>query len=117
MKTATQQFLEKFNKAFARSDIDFILDNVTKTIRWTVVGDQTVEGKEAFEKTLNEMAQETLMEVTIHNIITHGKSAAVNGEMKTPDGNIYAFCDIYKLSGFKNPKISEMTSYAIELSP
>ncbi len=59
MKTATQQFLEKFNKAFARSDIDFILDNVTKTIRWTVVGDQTVEGKEAFEKTLNEMAQET----------------------------------------------------------
>jgi hypothetical protein len=35
--------------------------------------------------------------------------------MKTPYGNNYAFCDIYRLSGFKKPKISEMTSYAIEL--
>lgn len=48
MKTATQQFLEDLNKAFAESNTDFVLDNVTEAIRCTVVGDLTVEGKERF---------------------------------------------------------------------
>lgn len=55
------------------------------------------------------------MDLTIHTIITDGKSAAVNGEMKAPDGKTYVFCDVYELSGFKNPKIKEITSYVIEL--
>lgn len=115
MKTKNQELLEEINKAFARNDSDFIIEHVTDTIRWEIVGDQTVEGKEAFAKTLKEMEAEEPMELTIHHIITHGKSASVNGEMKTAGGEVYAFCDVYKFSGFKNPKITEMTSYAISV--
>lgn len=115
MKTAHQTLLETFNKAFANSDTEFILRNVTDDIRWTVVGDQTVEGKEAFLAALKEMEMDEPMKLTIHNIITHGKSAAVNGEMETSDGKRYAFCDVYRFSGFKNAKIKEMTSYALEV--
>ncbi|MEX2600071.1 MAG: nuclear transport factor 2 family protein [Balneolaceae bacterium] len=115
MKTANQTFLEAFNKAFANSDTEFLLGNVTDDIRWMVVGEPIVEGKEAFSAALKRMEMEEPMKLTIHNIITHGKSAAVNGVMETTDGKAYAFCDIYKFSGFKNAKIKEMTSYALEV--
>lgn len=54
-------------------------------------------------------------ELTIKNIITHGRSAAVDGTMKSPDGKTYAFCDVYQFRGLKNPKIKEMTSYVVEV--
>lgn len=114
--TKKAKLLQKINEAFAKSDTDFIADNVTKNIRWTVIGDQTVEGKEAFIQALKAMEEEEPMELTIHHIITHGKEASVDGIMKMPgEDKAYAFCDIYKFSGFKNPKISEMTSYVVEV--
>lgn len=116
MKTKNQELLEEINKAFARNDSDFITGHVTDNIQWTIVGEQTVEGKESFTQTLRSMEADEPMELTIHNIITHGKAATVNGEMKTAGGEVYAFCDVYKFSGFKNPKISEMTSYAIPIN-
>lgn len=115
MKTSNQILLEKFNQAFANSDTDFILDHVTDSIRWEIVGDQVAEGRNAFSATLRDMVMDEPMELTIHNIITHGKSAAVNGIMKAANGTQYAFCDIYKFSGFKNPKIRQITSYAHEV--
>lgn len=113
MKTKNQELLEEINEAFARSDTDFIADHLTDTIRWEIVGDRTIEGKKAFIKALKEMEVDEPMELTTHHIITHGKEAAVNGEMKRADGEAYAFCDVYKFSGFKNPEITEMTSYVV----
>lgn len=109
------KLLEEINKAFARNDSDFIIEHVTDNIQWTIVGDQTVEGKESIAQTLKAMEADEPMELTIHHIITHGKAASVNGEMKTAGGEVYAFCDVYKFSGFKNPKITEMTSYVIKV--
>lgn len=115
MKTKNQEFLEELNKAFARSDSDYILNRVAADIRWTVQGDFTVEGKEAFAEELRKMESPEPFELKIHNIITHGKSAAVDGTMRSHDGNMYAFCDVYRLSGFKNPQIKELTSYVVEI--
>ncbi|MFH5831965.1 nuclear transport factor 2 family protein [Halalkalibaculum sp. DA3122] len=91
------------------------MGHVTSTIRWEIVGDQIVEGRKAFAKALKAMEADEPMELTIHHMITHGKEASVNGEMKTAAGQVYAFCDVYKFSGFKNPKITEMTSYVLEI--
>lgn len=115
MKTKNQELLEKFNNAFARNDTDFLVQHVTNNIKWTAVGDFSVEGKEAFTKALKNMEGDEPWEVEIDKVITHGKDAAVNGIMKSKDGNQYAYCDVYKFSGFKDPKISEMTSYVIDL--
>lgn len=116
MKTKNQQLLEDFNHAFARNDFEFLAQHVTDTIKWTALGDFTVEGKEEVRKTLEDMTGENPFELEIDKIITHGKEAAVNGIMKSSDGKQYAFCDVYKFSGFKNPKISEMTSYIVDIS-
>lgn len=116
MKPQNKILLEELNKAFARNDTEFITEKVTDNITWNIVGDQTIEGKEAFIQALKNMAAEEPMELTIHHIITHGKEASVDGIMKKSDQNTaYAFCDVYTFSGFKNPKISEMTSYVVEV--
>lgn len=115
MKTGNQILLEKLNKAFAKNDTEFISEQVTHDITWNIIGDRVVEGKEAFKNVLKEMQQDKPLDLTIHNIITHGKSAAVNGVMTAAEGKSYGFCDVYTFNGFKNPKIKQMTSYAIEI--
>lgn len=116
MKTKNQQFVEDFNKAFARNDVKYIVEHVTDAITWTAMGDFTVEGKEDFQKTVEGMAGDEPFELDIDKIITHGKEAAVNGVMRSKDGKAYAFCDLYTLSGFKNPKIKQMISYVVEVT-
>lgn len=115
MKTKNQELLEEFNKAFARNDTEFVESHISDNIKWTAVGDFTVEGKEAFTEALKSMEADEPWELEIDKIITHGKEASVNGVMKSKNGKKYAFCDVYKFSGFKDPKISEMTSYVIEV--
>lgn len=115
--TKKETFLQKLNEAFATSDTDYIADNVTDNIRWKIVGDQIIEGKEAFIKALKTMQPDDPMELTLHHIITHGREASVNGVMKIPgEDRSYEFCDVYTFSGFKNPKITEMTSYVIAVN-
>ncbi len=113
--TEKGKLLKKINEAFAKSDIEFILEHVTDSIKWTAVGDFIVEGKEAFSTALKQMEANEPYEINIHKIITHGNDAAVNGTMTSKDGQEYAFCDVYKFSGFKETKISEMTSYVVEI--
>jgi len=118
MVTETQKMLKKFNEAFADGDHEYIINQVTDDIVWTMVGADVVKGKEQFAASIREMGESPPGEVRLGHIITHGKMAAVNGEVitKTEDGSArtYAFCDVMKLSGFKDAKISELTSYMIE---
>lgn len=115
--TKKGKFLQKLNDAFAKSDIDFIADNVTDDIQWTMHGDFSIRGRTDFIDMLKKMEGEEPYELEISNIITHGDSAAVDGTIKmSGNGSTYAFCDVYKLRGFKNPKIKAMTSYVVEVT-
>ena len=49
-----------------------------------------------------------------HNIITHGKEAAVNGEMLMKDGNVFGFSDFYEFSSAKGSNVKSIVSYLIE---
>ena len=113
--TKKAKFLQKFNEAFANNDTETIVKNITEDICWNIIGDRKVQGKEAFTETLKAMVRDEPLMMNISNIITHGASAAVNGTMKSADHKIYAFCDVYKFKGFKNPSIKEITSYVVEL--
>lgn len=116
--TNNQEFFQRLNEAFAKSDTEYIIANAADDIVWNIIGDKIIRGKENFIKEIKSMESENPYELGISHTITHGKTAAVDGIMKMTDksGNtkIYAFCDIYLLSGFKNGKIKEMTSYVVE---
>ncbi|MDN3687657.1 nuclear transport factor 2 family protein [Cyclobacterium jeungdonense] len=114
METNRQDFLKKFNEAFATSDVDFILTAVSDDILWTIAGDKVIQGKDQFASSLHEMASPEPMKLKIRHLITHGKEAAVEGTMTTPNGKTYSFCDIYTFNGFKDAQIKEMKSYVVE---
>jgi len=109
-----KQFLKDFNLAFARGNADFIIEHVSDDIHWIIYGDKEIQGKEAFTKEVNIMKDYTADELVIRSIVTHGREAALNGEIKM-GGKVYAFCDVYQFNHSTNNLISRMESYVIPI--
>lgn len=118
MKTQLQSFIETFNEAFARKDLDVIERSVTDDIVWKMVGDRTVSGKDEMIHLLKSMDDGQTYKVTLEHVITHGKVASANGKMETSSQSgtvrVYEFCDVYELNKHKDGKIKKMTSYVME---
>lgn len=115
-----EHFLTQLNNAFVNSNSSYILEHVTEDIRWTIIGDQVIEGKDAFEKVIRDMETDEPFNVQIDHIITQGNTAVVNGSITsanpTEEEKVYAFCDIYQLDTTDKQRIREITSYVLELN-
>lgn len=109
------EFLKDFNIAFAKGDVKFITENVTDEIVWNIIGDKKIEGKEKFTGELEQMKSEKAAELTISQVLSHGKEGAANGIMTMQNGKKYAFSDFYRFKGAKGVKINSITSYVIEI--
>ncbi|WP_299092340.1 nuclear transport factor 2 family protein [uncultured Metabacillus sp.] len=108
--------LKEFIIALAKKDISFILENVSDDILWNKIGCEKIEGKDHFAEALQQINDSPVWEIQISNIITHGRSGAVNGTLLLEDNRKLEFCDVYMFtSAGKNSKIKEMTSYVIEI--
>lgn len=107
--------LKKLNIAFAKGQTTIWLKTVTNDIVWNILGDKKVEGKKALAIVLNEMKQTKVKRLIIHNIISHGKTGAVNGEMTLESGQTFSFCDVYQFGNAKGQTIQSITSYVMAL--
>lgn len=108
--------LKELSIASATNDIDFCMNWMRDDILWEIVGDKQIQGKDDFEHELNRMKDRKVQELRIHNIITHGNTASLNGTLILSDDKKIAFCNVYNFSGFgKNAKIKRITSYVIPL--
>lgn len=107
-------FIQDLTIAFARRDIKTIHGSVTEDIRWNLVGDYLIEGKDSFAAALEQM-DENVLELTVHHIATHGKTGAVDGTVKLKSGGTRAFCDVYEFNGAKGTAVKAITSYRIDL--
>ena len=110
-----KQFLSEFNIAFATGNADFIINHVSDDIQWNIHGDKSITQKDQFAKEMDIMKDYTADEVVIHSIITHGREAALNGEMKMGD-KTYVFCDIYRFTNTTSDVIKQMDSYVLPVS-
>jgi len=110
------QFLEKLTIAFAQGDTEFILSKVMPDIRWQLVGQKQIEGRNALAAALAQRPDNKVVELTIHHVMTHGKAGAVNGTLTLAGGETRAFCDVYEFNGAKASSIRAITSYMITLS-
>ena len=108
-------FAQDLTIALAKRDSKFILGNITDDIRWNIVGDQFIEGKDNFAEALKGMKDDNAVQLTVHHVATHGKACAVNGTTKMKDGKTRAFCDVYEFSNSKGNTVKEITSYIIEV--
>lgn len=116
--TKNQEFFRHVNEAFFTGDQEFISQNVTEDVVWTMVGSEPIRGKQAFLDAAFGVGGFMQMEFTIDSLITHGMDAAVKGTMiMTDEGSVktYAYSDFYRLNKPKEGKIQELTSFVIEL--
>lgn len=84
---------------------------------WNVVGGARHVGTEAIREQLEKGRDDEPVELLIHNIITHGNTAAANATVTMRDGSRIEHCDVYKFAGFgPKAKIKEITTYLIQVT-
>ena len=105
--------LRDFNIALLTKDNTFILENIADDVRWIIVGDEIVEGKDDFINKKEVFYKDNITELIIEDIITHGYVASAHGKVIGPN-QTFDFCHVYKFtSASKNAKIKKITSYII----
>lgn len=109
------KFIKEFNIAFAKGNLEFLMENVTDDIVWNIIGNKKIEGKEKFTEELKKMKSEKVIELIIEQILSHGKEGASNGIMKMKNGKKYAFSDFYVFKNTKSTDLKLITSYVIEM--
>lgn len=107
-------FLEKLTVAFAKGDAELILSKVSDDVRWKIVGEKEIRGKDDLAETLEELKKDKAAELKIAHIVSHGKAGAVDGTLKLKDKKTRAFCDVYEFSNAKGTSVKKIISYRIE---
>lgn len=107
-----REFIKEFNLAFFLGKTDFIIEHVSDDITWEIFGDKTINGKADFEKEIQTMGGCPADELSVHQIITHGKEAASRGEF-TMGEKTYAFSDFYVFKSAGSKSITKLYSYII----
>jgi hypothetical protein len=105
------QLILDLTAAFVSYDLKTVEPYLAEDISWTLVGDDAIVGKKEFLDALRQMSSNSASELEIFQVITHGKTAAVNGKMKMKDGVIYGFADFYIFSSASFKKVQSITSY------
>jgi uncharacterized protein len=109
-----KEIVEKVNASFAKGSAEDFLSNCADDIRWEIVGEKTVNGREAIREFMKEMNSEP-PQFTVEDVIAEGDKVAAQGNMTMPDkdGNTvpYSFCDVYR---FRDGKIVELNSFVIK---
>jgi uncharacterized protein len=117
MAQRNKDLIAKVNAAFAEADTEKFLSFCDEKVKWTMVGESTVEGKDAVRKWMASMPSEP-PKFTVDNVIADGDFVTAYGDMtmKEKDGQpgSYSYCDVYRLRG---DKIIELTSFVIKTAP
>ena len=109
------KLIQELTILFASYQIEKVTEHLAEDVKWTLVGDQPIEGKEHFAAALREMSGTKTSKLTIHQILTHGKEAAVHGEMVMEDGKVYSFADFYEFKSAGSNKVKAIVSYVISV--
>ena len=115
MSVNTKAIVEKVNAAFAAGSTEGFLAFCADDVAWTMVGDTTVQGKDAIRQWLASMGPMEPPQFTVHNVIAEGDFVTAYGDMtmKEKDGVVmpYAYCDIYH---FRGEKIVALRAFVIQ---
>jgi len=116
MSQRNKAILEQANAAVTRGDYDGFLSHCTDDVIWNFVGDQTLKGKEAVRRYM----QDTYLEppaFVVKELIAENDQVAALGTITLKDKGgsqvQYAYCDVWRL---RDGKLAELTAYVIELT-
>ena len=105
------------NAAISKLNFEGFLKFCTEDVKWGMVGNQTIEGKEAVRGWMKETYGEA-PEFDVSSLIAEGDLLAAIGEIsiKDKDGNVRrsSYCDVWR---FRDGKLAELKAYVVEEKP
>lgn len=113
--TPKKKLIADLTAYFSAYDLISVKEFLADDVVWTLVGEQPIHGKANFLAALQEMSEVKATELTIHQIITHGREAAVSGQMMMEDGKSYGFSDFYVFASAGSKMVKSIRSYVILL--
>ncbi len=109
--------VEKINETFMKGDTEGFLSYCNEDLKWTMVGETTVIGKDAVREFMAQMEGceppafgVDAMAVDSDNVAAHGSMTMKDESGKETE---YRYCDFYR---FHNGLVSELTSYIVKTS-
>ncbi len=115
MSDKNKEIVQKVNDAMLAGKYEVFFDASADNVKWTMVGDKTVNGKENIREWMSSMGNQEPPKFTVDDLIADGDLVAASGDMtmKDKDGKTgdYSFCDIYR---FSDGKIIEMNSFVVK---
>lgn len=113
MSEKHKEIVKKVNAAFADGNTEGFLEFCADDVKWTMVGEKPVTGKNTIREWMGSMEMEP-PKFTVDNVIAEGDLVAAHGgmTMKNEGGKTvpYAYCDLYR---FRNDKIVELTAFVM----
>jgi hypothetical protein len=110
-----KNLIKELTILFATYEINEVKQYFAEDIKWTLVGDRPIKGRQELASALMEMSGNKASELTLHSIITHGREASVHGEMSMENGHHYGFSDFYVFTSPKASKVKSITSFVIQI--
>lgn len=117
MSEQNKAIVEKVNTALAKGDTEEFLSFCADDVKWTIIGEKSVKGKDKIRQWMASMAAENsnLPDFTVDNVIAEGDFVAAHGDMTMKDKDDksvpYSYCDVYR---FRDDKIIELNSFVVK---
>ena len=106
--------LRDFVIAIVEKDSQTILNYVDENITYQEVGKIAIQGSGQFLSNIDGHMEDKMRELELLTIITHGKTAAVNGKAVNVNGQEYHFAAIFHFTGAaKTARIKKVTNYLV----
>ena len=100
-----KQLLKKIGEEFAKGNLEFAEKYLAEDIRWTVLGEEPIVGKEQVLEVSKMLQLQSYPVITIKNIITENEWVVIEctGKATTKNGKPYnqTYCDVFKFKGEK----------------
>ena len=116
MSDKNKAVLERANAEVAKGNNEGLLACCTDDVVWEFVGEQTLTGKAAVRRYMNETYVEP-PRFTITQLIAEGDFVIALGDitLKDKDGRDvdYAYCDVWRL---RDGKLSELRAFVVKLA-
>lgn len=114
--TDNKKTVEKYMDGFNKSDHAQILSCLTDDVEWILPGIFHLNGKEAFDKEIENPAFEDKPEIVVTRMVEENNiiiaEGTVRAKKRDDDFVNLVFCDVFVM---KNRKIKQLISYLMEV--
>jgi ketosteroid isomerase-like protein len=114
--TENKRTVHRYMDGFRRSDHAEILACLTDDVEWEIPGSFLLEGKEAFDKEIENDAFVGSPEISLTRVVEEGDVVVAEGSVRTQrrDGHTLnlRFCDVFLMQA---GRIRRLTSYLAEV--